>query len=153
MMKRISLVTAVVACIVAGPSTITCATLNVGPTRMYKTPCEAFKASHDGDLIEVDAEVTYVGDVCTIYRNRLSIRGVGGRARIDAGGKSAQGKSIWVVAGNDTTIENIEFANCRVADKNGAGIRQEGINLTLRHCFFHDNEDGILTGVNPKVRY
>ena len=30
-------------------------------------------------------------------------------------------------------------------DKNGAGIRLEGHGLVVRNCYFHDNEDGILT--------
>ena len=29
------------------------------------------------------------------------------------------------------------------------GIRLEGAGLTVRDCYFHDNENGILTGVNP----
>jgi hypothetical protein len=69
---------------------------------------------------------------------------VGGRARIDAAGKHSQGKAIWVIGGNDTLIENVELSGCRVPDKNGAGIRFEGRNLTLRYCYFHDNEEGIL---------
>lgn len=43
-------------------------------------------------------------------------------------------------------MENIEFSGCAVPDKNGAGIRQEGANLTVRSCYFHDNENGILAG-------
>ena len=46
-------------------------------------------------------------------------------------------------------IDNIELSGCRVLDKNGAGIRQEGSNLTIRNCYFHDNENGILSGKNP----
>ena len=34
-------------------------------------------------------------------------------------------------------------------DHNGAGIRLEGAGLTVRNCYFHDNENGILTGANP----
>jgi hypothetical protein len=56
------------------------------------------------------------------------------------------GKAIWVIQGKNTTVENIEFANAHVADQNGAGIRQEGDGLIVRHCFFHDNENGILGG-------
>jgi hypothetical protein len=33
-----------------------------------------------------------------------------------------------------------------VPDKNGAGIRQEGRDLTVRNSYFHDNENGILGG-------
>jgi len=60
------------------------------------------------------------------------------------------GKAIWVIAGRDTTVENIEFTGARVADRNGAGIRQEGRNLTPRGCKFSDCEDGLLTGADPQ---
>jgi len=125
------------------------ATLSVGPQGKYAAPCAAFAAAADGDTIEIDSAGAYVGDVCGIAKNQLTIRGTGGRARLDADGKNAQGKAIWVVQGDDTTIENIEFTGAAVPDLNGAGIRQEGKNLTVRHCYFHDNENGILAGDNP----
>ncbi len=85
--------------------------------------------------------------MATIRANRLTLRGVGeGRARLPANGKHAGGKAIWVVAGSDTTVENIEFSGCRVPDHNGAGLRPEGKNLTVRNCRFYDCEDGILGG-------
>lgn len=43
-------------------------------------------------------------------------------------------------------MEWIEFSGATVPDKNGAGIRQEGVPLTVRHCRFHDNENCILAG-------
>jgi uncharacterized protein (TIGR03437 family) len=109
-------------------------------------PCAAFAAASDGDTIEIDAAVAYNGDVCAVWRNNLTIRGVGGRAKIDAAGQNAQGKGIWVVKGSNTRIENIEFTGATVPDKNGAAIRQEGANLTVRNCYFHHNENGILGG-------
>jgi hypothetical protein len=71
---------------------------------------------------------------------------VNGRAHLDADGKYAQGKGIWVPKGKNTVIENIEFSGAKVPDKNGAGIRQDGGDLTVRNCYFHDNENGILGG-------
>lgn len=123
---------------------------SVGPGKTYATPCAALAAATDGDVIEIDASKSYSGDVCAFAKNNLTIRGVGGRAKIDAGGKSAGGKAIWVVQGNDTTIEDVELSGCKVVDKNGAGIRQEGRNLTVRRVYFHDNENGILTGANAE---
>jgi hypothetical protein len=64
-------------------------------------------------------------------------------------GQNAQGKGTWVITGNAAVVENIEFSGARVPDQNGAGIRLEGTGLTLRNCYFHNNEDGILTGNNP----
>src|SRR5262249_25776053 len=47
--------------------------------------------------------------------------------------------------GSNTTIENIELSGAVDSSANGAGIRFEGTNLTIRNCYFHDNQDGILT--------
>src|SRR5262249_24065142 len=125
----------------------TAATLTVGPGRTYATPCQAIAAAAPGDIIEVDSTGHYDGDVCGWSKNGLTIRGVGGgRAKIDAAGNNAQGKAIWVIAGDNTTIEHIELSGATVVDMNGAGIRQEVTNLTVRDCYFHDNEDGILAG-------
>ena len=122
----------------------------VGPGKAYPQPCAAVAAASDGDVIEIDAHGDYAGDVCQISKNGLTLRGVGGRAKVDAQGKSAGGKAIWVITGNDTTVENLELSGATVPDQNGAGIRQEGDNLTVRGCYFHDNDDGILTNASPK---
>jgi hypothetical protein len=125
------------------------ATITVGPTGQYAMPCAGISAAQAGDIVEIDAAGTYTGDVCVINTSNLTIRGVNGRPHIDAGGNNAQGKGIWVVAGNNTLIENIEMSGASVPSHNGAAIRQEGTNVTIRNCYFHDNEDGILTGADP----
>lgn len=121
------------------------ATLHVGPTRTYKLPSKAAAIAANGDVIEIDAGV-YGGDVAVWRQNRLTISGVGGLAHLQANGRAAEGKAIWVIKGRDTVVEHIEFSGARVPDQNGAGIRTEGAGLTIRNCFFHDNEDGILGG-------
>jgi hypothetical protein len=125
--------------------------LHVGPGQKYRRPCQAIAVARAGDRIEIDARGnrSYRGDVCAWSTNRLTIVGVHGRAHIDAAGHNSEGKAIWVIAGNDTTIDNIEFSGARVPDQNGAGIRQEGANLLVEHCYFHDNQEGILAGDNP----
>lgn len=139
---RFAPLTAVI--ILAAPA-IFAATKSVGPGKTFDKPCAAFAAAADGDTIEIDAG-TYVGDVCAFKKNNLTIKGVGGRAKIDAGGKNAGGKGTWVIQGNNTTVESVELFGAKVADLNGAGIRQEGNNLTVKNVFFHDNENGILGG-------
>ena len=124
----------------------------VQPGKPHATPCAAIAAAVLGDTIEIDPAGSYASDVCAWSTSGLTIRGVGGRAAIDADGKNAQGKAIWVIAGNDTTIENIELSGAHVIDRNGAGIRLEDANLTLRYCYFHDNDEGILTAANPASR-
>jgi Right handed beta helix region len=124
--------------------------LHVGPGQQYRKPCQAIAAARPGDEIQVDARGNpYRGDVCAWSTNRLTILGVHGRAHLEAAGQSSEGKAIWVIAGNDTTIENVEFSGARVPDQNGAGIRQEGANLVVEHCYFHDNQEGILAADNP----
>ncbi len=123
------------------------ATLSVGPGQAYATPCRAFAAAADGDIIQI-AAVTYVGDVCGIYKHNLVIRGVNGRPKIDAGGRNAMGKGTWVVVGNNITVENVEMYGSKVPDLNGAAIRLEGTHFTMRKSFLHNNQNGILTGAN-----
>ncbi len=130
-------------------STAAAATLQVGPGKTYAAPCAAIAAASTGDTIEIDAAGNYDGDVCSWSTSGLTIRGVNGRAKIDAAGQNAGGKAIWVIGGDNTVIENVELSGATVPDQNGAGIRQEGTNLTIRHCYFHDNEDGILAGDKP----
>ena len=122
--------------------------LRIGPTRELKRPSAAAQIARDGDVIEIDAGI-YVGDAGVWRQHRLTIRGGGGRAHLLANGAQAEGKAIWVLKGNDTTVEGVEFSGAKVPDHNGAGIRLEGAGLTVRDCYFHDNENSILTGANP----
>jgi hypothetical protein len=124
------------------------ATLSVGPGKTYATPCRAIAVAKTGDLIEITGNTTYSGDVCYIYASNITIRGVNGRPKINASGKNAGGKGIWVVAGSNVTVENVEMYGAKVPDRNGAALRLEGTNFTLRSSFIHDNENGILSGVN-----
>ena len=121
-------------------------TLLVGPGQVYAKPCAAIAAAAPGDTIQIDAAGNYNGDVCGWSTNNLTIQGVNGRPHIDAAGNNSQGKAIWVISGDNTTIDNIELSGCTVPDNNGAGIRQQGHNLTILHSYFHDNQDGILAG-------
>ena len=132
------------------------ATLQVGPNKPFQAPCAAIAVAAPGDLIEIDAGL-YTRDVCVVPQNNLTLRGVNGRAHLEAQDTSSQGKAIWVIKGNDVIVENIEFSGASVRDHNGAGIRAEGVNLTVRNCYFHDNQDGILesnvTGSNILIEF
>jgi hypothetical protein len=125
-------------------------TIIVGLDQAIHTPSAAAAVARDGDTVEIEAGV-YVGDTAVWKQNNLTIRGIEGRPELQAGGKSAEGKAIWVVRGGNITIENIEFRDARVRDKNGAGIRFEQGNLTVRNCRFIHNENGILTGSGDMI--
>ena len=145
-MKALIPVTCSLAAACASPAGA--AILEVGPGQPYAKPCAAISAAGDNDTIRIDAAGNYAGDVCAWSKNGLNLVGVNGRPRIDAAGQHAQGKAIWVIAGDDTTVDNIEFSGAVVPDGNGAGIRQEGRNLTVRRAYFHHNQNGILSGAS-----
>jgi len=130
------------------------ATYEVGPTKTYASPNALYNANvlQDGDIIEIDAG-NYIGQeaLAAWTNNDLVIRGVSGRPHLQQVSEDDYiwGKGIWVLAGNNITVENIEFSGARVPSENGAGIRVDGFGFTIRHCYFHDNENGILTINTP----
>lgn len=135
------------------------ATLTVGPGKQFATITAAVAAAQDGDTIEVDAGV-YQNEFFTIGQNNLTIKGMGGFAHLKWGSGDyldnqfnthtliPNAKGIIVAQGNNTTFQNLEFSGAAVFDVNGAGIRIEGTNYTISNCYFHNNEQGILTGAN-----
>jgi hypothetical protein len=123
------------------------AVLHVGPGEDFPLPSQAAAVAQDGDEVQIDAGL-YTDDVAVWRANNLTITGVGGLAHLEATGQYVEGKGIWVIKGDNTTIQNIEFSGAAVPDHNGAGIRQEGAGLTISNSYFHDNEEGILTGAN-----
>ena len=124
-------------------------TWRVGPGRVLATPSAAAAVAGDGDTVLIDA-ATYAGDVATWTQDDLTLRGVGGRPHLRADGQSAQGKAIWVIAGDRTRVDRIEFSGATVPDQNGAGIRQEGTDLTVTRSWFHHHQNGILAGANAE---
>jgi hypothetical protein len=124
------------------------AVLQVGPTREVKTLADAARRARNGDTIEVDAG-EYRRDFAVWTQEDLTIRAVGGRARLIAVGGSAEGKGIFVVRGGRITIEGFDFEGARVVSRNGAGVRLDAGHLTVRDCRFVDNEMGLLTGNDP----
>lgn len=140
-----AIATAIVLAFSAWGTSATAATLSVGPGKLFSTPCQALTKAVAGDVVEIDGSVGYAGDVCAFGADNLTIRGVNGRPKIDAAGKNAGGKGTWVVQGKGTVIDNVEMFGAKVPDLNGAAIRLDGVGLTVRRSYFHDNENGILT--------
>jgi len=124
--------------------------LLVGPGKTYTVPSAASAVAQAGDVVKITAG-DYRGDVTNWSANNLTICGIGGRARLFADGKSSGGKAIWVISGSNVTVDSLEFHDAKVPDQNGAGIRAEGLSLTVRNSGFFDNEDGILGGDDGTV--
>ena len=125
--------------------------IRVGASREIRTLRAAAKIARDGDTIEVDSG-DYEGDSAVWTQNDLVIRGIGTRPRLVADGvNAAEGKGIFVIKGNDVTIDNLGFFGARVRDRNGAGIRLDRGRLKVIRCVFEGNENGILTSNNPSV--
>lgn len=119
--------------------------LTVGSGNLYVVPSAAAAAAENGDIVDIAAGI-YKGDVAVWRANELMICGLGTGVQLEANGKAAEGKAIWVIKGNHVQVENIQFSGTKVSDMNGAGIRAEGDDLTVRQCRFTDNENGILAG-------
>ena len=119
-------------------------TLRVGRFQTYTTIAAAANDARNGDTVEIEAG-NYVGDVAIWTQDNLTIRAIGGPARLIANGRHVERKGIWIIRGGKITAENIEFSGARVEHKNGAGIRFEKGHLIIRNCAFFDNENGILT--------
>lgn len=117
---------------------------DVGPGKTHLVPSAVADLVKDGDTVEI-APGVYSKDVAVWRANGLTLRATARYAHLKADGAEAKGKGTWVIMGHDAVIENIEFSGAKVADENGAGIRQEGRNPIIRNCYFHDNENGILT--------
>lgn len=124
--------------------------IRVGKEGDAMTIALAAKMAKDGDIVEIAAG-NYYGDVTTWRQRNLTIRGVGGHARLYADGKIAEGKAIWVMRNGNFLVENIDFIGAKAHDKNGAGIRFEDGTLHVKNCLFHGNESGILTGNRQNI--
>jgi len=61
-------------------------------------------------------------------------------------GEACEGKAAFVLRGLSSTVDGLVFRNIRVSDGNGAGIRTELGNLTVRNSMFLDSQEGILGG-------
>jgi len=120
--------------------------LSVGANQQYTRLSDAIGASHDGDVIQVQAG-TYTNDFATI-NSKISIIGIGGMVKLVATIEPPNSKGI-LISNTDLRIENVEFSGAHVPDANGAGIRYQGGNLIVKNCYFHDNETHILANASP----
>ena len=65
--------------------------------------------------------------------------------------QAVEGKAALVIRANNVVVEGLECSEISVPDGNGACVRIEGRDLTLRGVYFHDNQEGVLGGVGGWV--
>ena len=61
-------------------------------------------------------------------------------------------KAAFVINGDDVVLRNLTFARIRVPDRNGAGVRHQGQDLTIENCRFINNEIGLLSSAPATAR-
>lgn len=126
-------------CGAAGKSVL----LIVGPGKHYEKPSAAALDARSGDTVQI---LPGIYDDCAIWRQSdLLIEGLGQGVVI--GNRACAGKGVFVMSGENVTVRNVTLTGAHVADRNGAGIRAEGGNLTVESTRFIDNEEGILAAV------
>jgi hypothetical protein len=120
-----------------------------GPKKPRSAECthysvkEGLRSAENGDVIFI-APGVYNEAVTVNASDLLIFAEPGAHLR----GKASNGKAALVITGNNTTIIGLECSEIAVSGGNGACIRQEGRNLTLRRVFFHHSQMGILAGDN-----
>jgi hypothetical protein len=135
----------VIALIAAPFGTASAKVLEVGPDKHFKQPSEAIAAAASGDDIRIASGQYF--DCAIVPQDNLTIQGIGPNAVLTD--KACAGKGLLVIDGKNVTVRNLTFQRARVPDRNGAGIRAEGGNLTIENSRFINNENGILSADNP----
>ena len=131
-------------------------TWKIGAIQTYTTPSAVVNLVQNNDTIKIDGGV-YLNDPVIWTKKNLVFIGLGtGSNRTIMrwnGGDIANGKGIWVFANpaitGNATVDNIVFEGARVSDGNGgngAGIRYQAKDLTIRNCLFNSCQNGILEG-------
>ena len=75
------------------------------------------------------------------------VAAVPGQAALDGG--VCEGKAALVLRGRSARVAGLIFANLRVPEFNGAGIRLEHGDLAVSQSWFIDSNQGILTAEDP----
>ncbi len=127
----------------AGPDAPPPGSARIG-TRLFASAPAAADALTPGATLDL-GEGVYKSPL-VIRVSNVRIRGHG-HVVFEKG--TARGKGSLVVAADNVRISDIECREIAVPDGNGACIRFEGRNLAVERVYFHDAQQGILTGSNP----
>lgn len=109
---------------------------------------DAIVSAKKGAVIEAPAGSYDLKD--QVIPRSLTLRGDPAGGTIFRSAETTDKGILVPAAGVDLRVENITFAGAKSWDRNGAGVRHEGRNLTVVNCKFIGNEDGILSTGDPK---
>lgn len=131
-------------------------TWKVGASQTYTAPSAIVNLVQDNDTVKIDGGI-YLNNTVTWTKKNLVFIGLGTGSNRSIirwnAGDIANGKGIWVFGSaslnGNITLDNIVFEGARVSDANGgngAGVRYQAKNLTVRNCLFSSCQNGILEG-------
>ena len=121
--------------------------LTVGAGQEFPNLAPALAQARSGDRIRV-APGRHL-DCGVIRTDDLVIEGMGPAESVVFDGVACEGKAVFVVKSARITIRDMTLTRVRVPSGNGAGIRPEGVDLTVERVRFIDNENGILAAPSP----
>lgn len=107
---------------------------------MFKSLSAAKNAIRRGSQIYLFEGVFDQG----IYLHQDNLEIIGEKGVVFDGAVTDE-KGALVLTGDNILVENIECRNIKVPDLNGACIRFEGTNLTVRDLYVHDSQSGVMT--------
>lgn len=139
------------AALAAGGSIAQAATLEVGVGKRYSSISAAAAAANPYDTIIVYPG-TYRGAV--LYDSNLTVRTPVGSPRGSAivTGTAVLDKGLFVTKGSNIVIDGFRFTGAKSTSRNGAGIRVESKNLTVRNSEFISNQNGMLITPGSTLR-
>ncbi len=108
----------------------------------------AIASAKSGAVIDIPAGDYDLMDL-KIARS-VTLRGAQGGGTVFRSAETTEKGILVPQTGVNLTVENVTFAGAKSWDRNGAGVRHEGRNLTIVNCRFLGNEDGILATGDPK---
>lgn len=133
-----------IAILLAMPVAAHATELRVGPGERFARPSAAAAAARPGDRILIHAG--RYQDCAVWHAPDLTIEAAGGT--VDISGPVCAGKALFVTAAPRITIIGLTFRGAVAPPGNGAGIRAEGGDLTVRRTRFESNQNGILTAAS-----
>jgi hypothetical protein len=132
------------------PTALQAATYLVGPTRPYQQLQQVAGLLNPGDVVEVDGDHTYPGEVVFTRPGsptaKIHIRGVrvnGKRPVISGGANAVAFTTPWPYNGPNAGHHYV-FEGFEVVNATNRGIFHQAKDLTIRDCLIRSNRNGIL---------